>query len=132
MASPTVLVLGGELGFMFALSVELSRRQISLYPTRTAREARTTLARHKFDPDVLIINCGSPGACTLAEEVAKRRPDVRIVAIVSDTYQCKKCGDRVAARFREDEGPARIRHCADVIEGLVQEQLRQSRQAGGN
>ena len=134
MASPTVLVLDGELGFMFALSQELSKRHIGALPARTAREARALIVRFRLDPDVLVISCASPGACSFAESVAKQRQDVDIIGIVSDRYQCKKCAGRLAATFRdpEDEAPERILYCADVIQALLREQRRRSRQAGGN
>src|SRR5581483_2825129 len=99
MAQPTVLVLDGELGFMFALSQELSRRHIAAFPARTVREARAMIARFQLDPDVVVINCGSPGACAFAESVAKERRDLQIVALVSERYQCRKCADRLAAEF---------------------------------
>jgi len=134
MAQPTVLVLDGELGFMFALSQELSRRHIAAFPARTVREARAMIARFQLDPDVVVINCGSPGACAFAESVAKERRDLQIVALVSDRYQCRKCADRLAAEFRdpEDQAPDRIPHFADVIQDLVREQRRRARHAGGN
>ena len=130
MSSPTALVLDGELGFVFALSMELSKRHISVFPARTAREARSTVERFRLRPDILLINCGSPGACTLAEELATQHKGIRVVAMISERFQCKKCAGRLAARLRdpEDALPAGIPHCADVIEALVN----QSRQAGSN
>lgn len=132
MSSPTVLVLDGELGFMFALSMELSKRHISVVPARTAREARSTMTRYRLDPDILVINCKSPGACPLAEELAQRHKSVRVVAMVSERFQCNKCAGRIAARLRdpEDELPEAIPHCADVIEALVNEQRNQLGRAG--
>ena len=134
MSSPTVLVLNGELGFMFALSLELTRRQISVVPARTAREARSSIAKFGLEPDLLLINCSSPGACALADEISKGRREIRVIAIVSDRYHCNKCADRLAARFRDpdDKSPERIPHCAAVIERLLKEQQDQSRRAGGN
>jgi DNA-binding NtrC family response regulator len=132
MARPTVLVLDGELGFVFALSVELSKRHIPVFPARTAREARNTISRFQLDPDLLVINCSSPGACALAAETAKHRPDVQVIAMVSEHYQCRNCARLVAAQFRypEDQEPERIPHCADVIEALLKER-HPSRHAGG-
>src|SRR5579872_5178348 len=118
MAQPTVLVLDGEPGFMFALSQELSKRHIAAFPARTVREARSMITKFRLDPDLLVINCGSPGACACAEGIAKERQDVEIIAIVTDRYQCKKCAQRLAAQLRapEDEAPERIPHCADLIQ----------------
>lgn len=134
MDSPTVLVLGGELGFMVALSVELNKRHIAVVPARTVREARSTLTRFRLSPHVLLINCSSPGACTLAEDLVKLRRDVRIIGMISERYQCKKCAHRLAAQLRdpEDQAPDRIPHCADIIETLVREQERTPGRAGGN
>jgi cobyrinic acid a,c-diamide synthase len=134
MAQPTVLVLDGELGFMFALSQELSKRHIAAFPSRTAREARSLITRFRLEPEVLVINCGSPGACALAEGVAKERRDVQIIGVISDRFQCRKCAALLAAQFRdpEDQSPERIPHCADVIQALLREQRRRARHAGGN
>ena len=134
MAEPTVLVLDRELGFMFALSQELSKRHIAAFPARTAQEARSMISRFQLEPDVLIINCERPGACTFAQEVAREGRGVQIVAIVSDGHHCKRCADGVVAQFREpdDEAPERIPHCADVIEALLREQRRRTRRAGGH
>ncbi|GEM_PF-2734668 len=134
MASSTVLILDGELGFMFALSQELSKHHISAFPSRTAREARSIIARFHLDPDLLVISCASPGACSFAEAIVKQRADVEIIGIVSDRYQCKRCAQRLAATFREpeDEDPDRIPHCAEVIQDLLREQKRRARHAGGN
>ena len=132
MSSPTVLVLDGELGFIFALSVELSKRHISVVPARTARDARSTLARLRLEPELLVIKCSRPGACALAEELTRKNPELRMVGIVSDRYQCTKCASRIAARLRdpEDQVPERIADCADLIEELVKAQQRKSHRAG--
>ncbi|HLK51443.1 MAG TPA: hypothetical protein VKT49_25055 [Bryobacteraceae bacterium] len=130
MSSPTVLVLDGELGFVFALSMELSKRHISVFPARTAREARSTITRFRLRPDTLVVNCSSPGACALAQDLATQHKGIRVVAITSARFQCKQCADRIAASLRdsEDASPLGIPHCADIIEALV----KQSRQAGGS
>ena len=132
MSSPTVLVLDGELGFVFALSVELSKRHISVVPARTVREARSTLARLRLEPELLVANCSRPGACALAEELARKNPDLRMVGIVSDRYHCTKCASRIAGHLRdpEDEMPERVPYCADLIEELVKAQRRKSHRAG--
>jgi len=119
---------------MFALSQELSKRHIAAIPARTVREARSMVGRFQLDPDLLVINCGSPGACAFAESIAKERRDVQVVAIVSDRHQCGKCAERLAAQFHdpEDQAPDRIPHCADVIQELVREQRRRARHASGN
>src|SRR5689334_1499966 len=110
MASSTVLILGGDLGFVFALSQELTKRNISAFPARTAREARSMIARFRLDPDVVVIDCKSPDACSFAEGVAKERRDVEIIGIVCEHYYCKECAERLAATFRDpdDEAPDRI------------------------
>lgn len=134
MAPPTVLVLDGELGFMFALSYELSKRHIAAFPARTVREAQSMITHFRLAPGVLVINCGSPGVCAFAEGVAKERRDVQIVAMVSDRSQCKRCAPLLAAKLRdpEDQAPEQIPHCADIIQDLVREQRRRSHHAGGN
>jgi|SRR5581483_4115113 len=131
MAPPTVLVLDGELGFMFALSQELSKRHIAAFPARTVRDAQSMIAHFRLEPAVLVINCGSPGVCAFAESVAKERRDLQIVTYVRDRSKCKKCAPLRAAELRdpEDQAPERIPHCADIIEALVREQRRRAHHA---
>ena len=130
---PSTLVLGSDLGFMLALSQELGRRQIAVIPSRSVREGQALLAEFRLSLDLLLIQCSRPRACAFAEEVAKARPHVKIVGIVSERHRCRKCAERLTARFRdpEDRDPARIAYCANVIEALVREQGRGNRYAGG-
>ena len=125
MPPSTVLILGGELGFMLALSQELTKRSISAYPARTAREARLMISRFQLNPDVLVINCGSPDACSFAEGLAKEHLDVEIIGIASERYQCLECADRLAATLHssDEEAPERIPHCANVVQRLLSKQL---------
>ena len=117
---------------MFAISQELSKRQIAAFPARTAQEAQFMIAQFSLTPDVVVIDCASPGACSFAEGVLRTHREVRIVGIVSDCYQCKRCGDRLAARFEdpEDGGPDRIPHYADIIQELVRKQRRRAHTVG--
>jgi hypothetical protein len=132
MALPIVLVLDDDLGFAFALSQELINRKMVALPARAPTEARSLLMRLQLEPDVLVINCGSQGACNLADELARQNPNVRIIGIVSDGNACSDCADLLAALFDEqdDKAPERIPYCADVIQALVREQRRTTHRAG--
>ena len=90
MSSPAVLALGGELGFVFALAVELSKRHISVVPAERS-QARSTFGRLGVEPELLVVNCRCPGPCPLAEKLGEGNPNLRIAAIVSDHSQCMKC-----------------------------------------
>lgn len=124
MSPPTVLVLDVDLGFLFALSQELSRRQILAVPARSSREAHSILTRLHLEPDLLVVDCSAPGVCRLIQEIARKQPGVHIVAFVSEQHGCSDCGDRLSARLRspEDKAPERIPYCVDVMTRLVREQ----------
>jgi DNA-binding NtrC family response regulator len=124
MAPPTVLVLDGDLGFLFALSHELSRRHIHTVPARTYHEAHSILIRLQLEPDLLVVDCSAPGACRLIKEMARKQPGMPIVAFVSEHQDCSECADRLSARLRdpEDKTADRISYCIDVVTRLVREQ----------
>jgi hypothetical protein len=132
-SQPTILVLSSDLGFMLALSQELSGRQIAAIPSRSVREVQSLIAEFRLSFDLLLIHCSRPGACAFAEEMTKARPHVKIVGIVSERHRCRQCAERLTAHFRdpEDRDPARIAYCANVIEALVREQGRSNRYASG-
>jgi DNA-binding NtrC family response regulator len=124
MAPPMVLVLDGDLGFLFALSQELSRRQIHAVPARTYREAHSLLNRLQIDPDLLVVDCSAPGACRLIKETVRKLPGLHIVAFVSEHQDCRDCADHLSARLHdpEDKTPDRISYCVDVMTRLAREQ----------
>lgn len=122
MASPIVLILDKDLGFILALSQELTSRKISAFPARAPGEARSILRQLRLRPDVLVINCGVANACSFANEVARMRPELRVIGIVSDANGCNDCADAPKAQLhdREDREPSRIPYCVDIIEAFVQ------------
>ena len=128
----TILVLDSELGFMLALSQELSRRQIASFPSRTVAEARDLVAQFRLKLDVMVLHCGRPGACSFCEALVKDHPGMQVVGIVSERHQCRQCASRLAAKLLdpEDRGPERIAHCADVIQLLVKGHKRSAHRAG--
>ena len=133
MASPTVLIFDDELGFPFALSAELGRRSIAAYPARTLTETESLIARLRLKPDLLVINCRRRGACAFAEQIGRHRRNLKIVALVSASFECQKCADKVAAQLRdpEDKFPDRIPHVADVIQALLRERPGRTHGASG-
>ena len=130
----TVLILDDDLGFIFALAQELNDRHISAFPARTAREGHSIIRDLRLDPDLLVIDCSSPGACSFAGEVAKESVDVKIVGLVSEHFQCKECAERLVTTFRDpdDGAPDRISYCANVIEALLMNQSDLKGRAGVN
>jgi hypothetical protein len=128
---PTALILDGDLGFVLALSHELSNRHVAAFPVRTASEGRSMLTRFRLRPDVLVVDCSYPGACSFAEGIAKECPELKIIAIVSTRYQCKNCAERLAVTLRDpdDTAPERIPHCAEVVCGLLKKRIRFIRNA---
>ena len=129
---PTALILNGDLGFVLALCHELSNRHVAIFPFGTASEARSIMGRYRLSPDVLVIDCSYPGACSFAEGIAKGRPEVKIVGIVSKRYHCKKCANWLAVTLRDpdDTAPERIPHCVEVVWGLLKNRIRFIRNPG--
>ena len=54
-------------------------------------------------PDFLVINCAVRGACIFANDMARLRPSLPMIGIVSDLSDCKDCAGLLAATFRESE-----------------------------
>ena len=121
MAPPVVLVVDSDLGFIVSLSFELHHRGIDSLPAVTTGEARSTMMQLRVEPDLLMITCAVRHACIFAADMARLRPGLPIIGIVSDRSDCKDCSDLLAATFRESEAkdPERIPNCADVIEARV-------------
>ena len=121
MSASTALILDADLGFMLALSEELTKRDVTAYPARTVREARSLITRFRLDPEVVVIDCTSREACSFAEGIAEQGGNVEIIGIVSAQYQCDEFPQRLAATFchPDDEAPERISHCADVVQTLL-------------
>lgn len=134
MAAPVVLMLDGDVGFMFALSQELITRGISAYPARTVREARSLLQHYGLAPDVLIIDCTIPNACSFAEGVGEQLGNLAIIGIVSAGHQCEECADLLAKTLSkpDDTSPERIPNCADVIQALLRKGLDHEGHANAN
>ena len=121
MAAPVVLILDADVGFMFALSQELFTRGMSAYPAGTVREARSMLQRFRLTPDVLVINCALPGACSFAQGVAAQVGSLAILGIVSASHRCEECAELLAKTLSkpDDTSPERIPYCADVIQQVL-------------
>ena len=118
-------MLDGDVGFMFALSQELTARGISAYPARTVREARSMLQRFQLAPDVLVIDCTVPGVCSFAEGAAKQFRSLGVLGVVSAGHQCEECAGLLAKTLfkPDDTAPERIPGCADVIQQLWRKRL---------
>ncbi len=126
MVPPTVLVLDGDLGFLLALAQELSNRQILAVPARTSRQALSFLARFRLEPDLIVLNCRIPGACSVAGEIAGKRPHVHILALMSDGNECAECSGLITSRLHdpEDKAPDRIPSFVDLIQRIMNPQAR--------
>jgi hypothetical protein len=125
MAAPIVLMLDGDVGFMLALSQELTARYISSYPACTVGEARSMLRRFRLAPDVLVIDCTVPGACSFAEGMVEQRRSLGILGIVSAGHQSEECAKLLAKTLHrpDDTSPERIPYCADVIQQVLRKEL---------
>ena len=134
MAAPIVLMLDGDVGFMFALSQELAARDISAYPARTVREARSMLQRFRLVPDVLVIDCSVPGACSFTKMVAEQFGSPGILGIVSAGHSCEGCAELLAKTLftPDDTSPERITYCADVIQQLLRKRIGRHGHANAN
>jgi hypothetical protein len=79
------------------------------------------ITRFHLAPELLIIDCSIPGACALAEKVAKEVRNVKIVAIVSAVHDCEGCAQRLTGTLLDPDEIAadRIPNCADLVEQLL-------------
>jgi hypothetical protein len=102
---PTILVLDSDLGFMLALSQELSRRQIAVIPSRSVREAQSLLAEFRLSLNLLLMHRRRPGACAFVGEMTKTHPPVKIVGIVSERHRCRKCAERLTGSLSRSGRP---------------------------
>ena len=119
-ASPSVLVVDPELGFLFALSQALHKRNIAVIPCCSVAEAEVLLANLQPDLSVLLINCRCPGVCSFSREL-RRRLRLRVVSITSDARQCRQCGEYLDATLRDpdDRRPDGIERCAEIVQAFV-------------
>jgi hypothetical protein len=116
----SILMLDGDLGFMFALSAELRKRSIAAIPARTAGEAQSMLEYMEPALSALVVNCECPGACAFAREMLRRDTTLRVIGIRSEGRSCAACADLWSATLRQrDVRPERIGHCAEVVEAQV-------------
>jgi hypothetical protein len=120
-ATPIVLVLDRELGFLFALSQALLKRNIAAIPCCSVAEAEALLANLQPELSVLLINCSCPGVCAFALELRRRRPLLKVVGIISDARQCRQCGEGLDASIRDpdDRRPHGIERCAEIVQAFV-------------
>jgi hypothetical protein len=120
-ATSSVLVLDRELGFMFALSQALRRRNIAALPCCSVAEAEALLANLQPDLSVILINCSCPGVCAFARALRRQRSKLRVVGITSDARQCRQCGEGLDASIRDpdDRRPEGIERCAEIVQAFV-------------
>lgn len=120
-ATASVLVLDRELGFMFALSQALRKRNIAAIPCCSVAEAEALMASIETDLSVLLINCSCPGVCAFARALRQRRSKLRVVGITSDARQCRQCGEGLDATIRDpdDRRADGIERCAELVQAFV-------------
>ncbi|HUI82182.1 MAG TPA: hypothetical protein VLY24_29875 [Bryobacteraceae bacterium] len=115
-AASSVLVVDRELGFMFALSQALRRRNIAAIPCCSVAEAEALMANLDTELGVLLINCSCPGVCAFARTLKRLRPELRVVGITSDARQCRQFdGLDATIRDPEDRRPEGIERCAELL-----------------
>jgi hypothetical protein len=123
MAEPhrAVLMVDGDIGFLFVLARELDHRGISLIPSGSAKQARFMLAGLKLTIDILIINCQLAGACALAREMVHHNAKLEVIGIVSGIHQCSSCRQLLTLISQDPElREARwIRKLASLIQGRL-------------
>jgi hypothetical protein len=116
----SILMLGGDLGFLFALSMELQKRSIAAIPARTVDEAQFMLENMEPALSALVVNCECPGACAFAREMLRQDAALRVIGIRPEGRPCQACANLWSATLRQgDIRPERIGHCAEVVEALV-------------
>jgi len=116
----SILILDGDLGFLFALSAELRKRSIAAIPARTVGEAQSMLEEMEPALSALVVNCECPGACAFARGMLRQDAALRIIGTRSDGLACAACAGLWSAALRQrDVRPERIERCADVVEAQV-------------
>ena len=116
----SILMLGGDLGFLFALSMELQKRSIAAIPARTVDEAQFMLENMEPALSALVVNCECPGACAFAREMLRQDAALRVIGIRPEGRSCTACTDLWSATLRQtDVRPERIGYCAEVVEAQV-------------
>jgi hypothetical protein len=116
----SILMLDGDLGFLFALSVELEKRNIAAFPARTVGEAQSILEDMEPALSALVVNCECRGACAFAREMLRRDATLRVIGIRPEGRSCTACTDLWSATLRQtDVRPERIGYCAEVVEAQV-------------
>jgi hypothetical protein len=123
MAEPhrAVLMVDGDIGFLFVLARELDHRGIHLIPSGSVKQARVMLAGLKLTIDVLIINCQLSGVCALAREMVHRNAKLEVIGIVSGDHQCSSCRQLLTFISQDQElREARwIRKLASAVQGRL-------------
>ncbi len=118
---PTVLVIDNELGFMFALALELRKRGLDLIPSRSVTEAGVLLDAIQPELRALIVNCECRGAAGFARRLRNR--DITLPVITLDPGRRRSSPldglTTVTLRDPEDREPERIQYCADVVQDVV-------------
>ena len=116
----SILILDGDLGFLFALSVELGKRSIAAIPARTVGEAQSMLEEMEPALSALVVNCECPGACAFARGMLRQDAALRVIGIRSEGRPCAACAGLWSATLRQrDARPERIGRCAEVVEAQV-------------
>ena len=116
----SILILDGDLGFLFALSAELGKRSIAAIPARTVGEAQSMLEEIEPALSALVVNCECPGACAFARGMKRQDATLRIIGIRSEGLPCAACAGLWSATLRQaDVRPEQIGRCAEVVEAQV-------------
>src|ERR1700681_1709038 len=84
----SILILDGDLGFLFALSDELGKRSIAAIPARTVDEAQSMLEEMEPALSALVVNCECAGACAFARGMLRQDAALRVIGIRSEGRPC--------------------------------------------
>jgi hypothetical protein len=116
-----VLMVDGDIGFLFVLAHELSPRGISLIPSDSVRKARSMLVKLNPKIDVLIVNCRIPGVCALTAEMVGQNAKLEVIGIVSGNHQCSSCRKLLTMVSQDPElrEAPWIRRLANLIQSRV-------------
>lgn len=101
----TVLAVHNDIGFLFALALQLVHRRVNLIPASSVKNAERLLAELQLQPDLLIVNCKMQGVCALGADSLKRWPALKVVAIVSEGHRCLKCRRLLVATLEDAPSP---------------------------
>jgi hypothetical protein len=82
----TVLIIDGDLGFVFWLGHVLDTAKYSALPAKGVPEAALLVMQLDLKVEVLVVNLSLPGATDFIAAVHRLRTEVRVIGVVNEDW----------------------------------------------